>query len=374
MKLVVFGLAVSSSWGNGHATLWRALIRALARRGHHVVFFERDVPYYAAHRDLTSLQGAELVIYPSWEAVLPRARAEIASAEVAIVTSYCPDARSAAELVLAAPVQRVFYDLDTPVTLSQLDAGQPVDYLPPQGLGDFDLVLSYTGGRALDALVTRLGARHVAPLYGCVDPEVHRPAARIERYAAHASYLGTYAADRQEGLAALFLDAAARLRDRMFILGGSMYPADFPWASNIKYVPHVPPGEHPAFYGSSLLTLNVTRGAMAALGYCPSGRLFEAAACGVPVLSDRWEGLEDFFTPGEQILLAGTTDEAMEAYGRTPDELARIARAARERTLDEHTADRRVLDLERALRSTGSKVPDPHSSRHKAARSLRVGG
>lgn len=346
MKLVIFGLTISSSWGNGHATLWRGLCRALARNGHKVVFFERDVPYYALHRDLTELPGTDLRLYAGWEEALPAALREVDGADAALVTSYCPDGIAASDLVLSSDVpMRVFYDLDTPVTLERLAAGQEVPYLLPEGLGGFDLVLSYTGGRALDELRSRLGARRVAPLYGSVDPDVHRPAEPVPAFAADLSYLGTYAADRQEALARLFLKPARQLPDKRFVIGGAQYPADFPWGSNIFFVRHLPPADHPAFYASSPLTLNVTRAAMASMGYCPSGRLFEAAACGTAVLSDTWEGLSGFFEPGREILVAETTEEAIEAISRPREEIARIARAARERTLAEHTAERRAREL-----------------------------
>src|SRR4051812_7271311 len=174
MKLVIFGLTISSSWGNGHATNLRGLLSELIGRGHRVVFFERDVPYYAAHRDLHELSGGELVLYTDWETARPIARRELAEADVAITTSYCLDATGATELMLDCRVLRVFYDLDTPVTLSSLRAGDAVSYLPPEGLGIYDLVLSYTGGRALGELRSRLGARTVAALYGSVDPAEHR--------------------------------------------------------------------------------------------------------------------------------------------------------------------------------------------------------
>ena len=350
MKIVVFGLTVSSSWGNGHATLWRALARALARRGHRLVFFERDVPYYAAHRDLVELPGGELRFYRAWEDVLGAARRHIADADVAMVTSYCPDGIAAAELILSiAPGRRVFYDLDTPVTLDALRRGEPVAYIGAGGLGDFDMVLSYTGGAALDELRTRLGARRVAPLYGSVDPDVHRPVPADPRYAADLSYLGTYAQDRQDALRELFVEPARRLVAQRFLIGGALYPADFPWTPNIYFVRHVPPPDHPAFYCSSRLTLNVTRRAMAEMGYCPSGRLFEAAACGTPLVSDAWPGLERFFEPGSEILVASSAEDVTAALALGADELAAVARRARERTLDQHTADRRVDDLLAAL-------------------------
>jgi spore maturation protein CgeB len=350
MKLVIFGLTVSSSWGNGHATVWRALCRALARGGHRVVFFERDVPYYASQRDLTELPGGRLTLYADWADALPLARRHLADADVAMVTSYCPDGIAATDLVLSSPARiRTFYDLDTPVTLARLRAGERVDYLSPRGLGDFDLVLSFTGGIALEELKTRLGAKRVAPLYGSVDPEVHQPVSAVAAYRADLSYLGTYAEDRQRVLNGLFVEAARKLPQHRFVIGGALYPQDFPWTENIFFVRHLPPTEHPAFYCSSKLTLNITRHAMAQMGYCPSGRLFEAAACGVPLLSDWWEGLDAFFEPGTEILIARTTEDAVEVLQRPREELARVARSARQRVLDEHTAERRARDLEAAL-------------------------
>jgi spore maturation protein CgeB len=351
MKLVVFGLTVSSSWGNGHATLWRGLIHALARRGHRVVFFERDVSYYAAHRDLVDMPGdGTLHLYADWAETLPVARRELADADAAMVTSYCPDGPAAARLLFDSRVPvRSFYDLDTPVTLAALGQGQRPDYLPSEGLGGFDLVLSYTGGAALDELKARLGARRVAPLYGHVDPDVHRPVSAQPHYRADLSYLGTYAADRQPALEALLVEPARARPLQRFVIGGAQYPMDFPWAPNIYFVRHLPPSEHPAFFSSSRLTLNVTRAAMAAMGWCPSGRLFEAAACGCPVLTDEWEGLEAFFEPGREILVARRREDAIAVLDLSDAEVRRIGRAARERTLAEHTSERRAEELLGAL-------------------------
>ena len=349
-KIVIFGLTVSSSWGNGHATLWRALLRSLTSHGHNAVFFERDVPYYASARDLHQGLGYQLVLYRDWAEALPLAEKALRDADVGIVTSYCPDAQAASELVLSQrDVLHVFYDLDTPITLDRLDRGESVEYLPPDGFSRFDLVLSFTGGRALDELRTRLGAKRALPLYGSVDAGAHYPVAPRPHYEADLSYLGTYAADRQEGVERLFIGAARALPEKRFVLGGSMYPPEFPWADNIRFFHHVPPPEHPAFYCSSKLTLNVTRGAMASRGYCPSGRLFEAAACATPILSDTFEGLDTFFEPGKEILLARSTDEAAEALQMPPAELAKIGNAARARVLSEHTADVRARQMVEAF-------------------------
>lgn len=352
MKLVIFGLSVSSSWGNGHAVLWRALIRAFAERGHRTVFFERDVPYYAEHRDLTSLDGGRLILYDDWAEVWPRAQSELADADAGMVTSYCPDALAATELVISAPGLHVFYDLDAPVTLTRLAAGQLVDYIGPEGLAPFDLVLSYTGGSALSALRQRLSARRVAALYGSVDPRRYRPAEKPERRAA-LSYLGTYAEDRQPALEALFIEPARLRPGQRFIIGGAQYPSDFPWAANIDFARHVAPQEHPRFYAAARLTLNVTRQAMAALGWCPSGRLFEAGACAAPIISDWWEGLDEFFDPGREILVATTTEDVVAALEMSDAELAAIGAAARDRTLSDHTAERRAAELEMLLSLSG---------------------
>lgn len=356
MKLVIFGLTVSSSWGNGHATLWRGLWRALARRGHEVVFFERDVPYYARHRDVTAMPGGELVLYGEWEGIAGEARRQVEEADVAMVTSYCPDGVAAGELVLSSGAGRkVFYDLDTPVTLARLEAGEAIGYIGPEGLRGYDLVLSYTGGAALGALREKLGAGAVAPLYGSVDAAVHRRVEAVPWFRADLSYLGTYAADRQARLEQLLIEPARRLPERFFMIGGAMYPGDFPWRANIGFINHVPPGEHAAFYSSCRVQLSVTREAMARMGYCPSGRLFEAAACGVPVLTDEWEGIGAFFEVGKEILVGRSTEDAVGAVLRSDAELGRVGEAARERVMACHTADCRAVELERLL-ETGAGV------------------
>jgi spore maturation protein CgeB len=355
MKLVIFGLTYSSSWGNGHATLWRGLCSALSRQGHRVVFFERNTPYYAMNRDVFSLPGGELVIYDDWSGVQPRARCEVRDADAAIVTSYCPDALAATDLIFSEErTVSAFYDLDTPVTLSRLRHGDSVSYIGKRGLTDFDLVLSYTGGAALDALRNDLGARRVIPLYGHVDPGVHRPVEAAAGRQFALSYLGTYSADRQAALEALLTAPARERPEFRFVIGGAQYPQDFPWYPNIYFVRHLPPTDHPAFYASSRLTLNVTRQPMADLGWCPSGRLFEAAACGVAILSDVWDGLETFFTPGDEILVARDTADALAALELSDTEIQRVAMAARERTLAAHTSEQRARELIGALSTPAS--------------------
>ena len=357
MQVVIFGLTVSSSWGNGHATLWRSLIKAMLRRGHGVTFFEKDVPYYAAERDLTELPaGGRLRLYSALDDVSEEARRALAEADLAMCTSFCPDGPRAAEMICeSAAGIKAFYDLDTPVTLAGVEAGAAVGYLPEGGLGAFDVVLSYTGGRALTELKSRLGARVVAPLYGSVDPENHYPVEAREEFRAALSYLGTYAEDRQEALARLLLEPAAQLPEQRFLIGGAQYPESFPWASNVGFVRHVAPPLHPAFFCSGRATLNITRGVMARYGYCPSGRLFEAAACGAPLLTDGWKGLDSFFAPGTEVLRVETAEEVVAALGLSDAELRRMAEAARARTLAEHTGECRVVELEAICNSVVSQ-------------------
>ncbi|MDB6057475.1 MAG: hypothetical protein JWO95_1319 [Verrucomicrobiales bacterium] len=365
MKIVIFGLTISSSWGNGHATLWRGLIRALHARGHQVTFFERDVPYYAAHRDLADAEFVDLVLYSDWETIRKAAENTCADADVAMVTSYCPDGIAATEVVLSSRAGlKTFYDLDTPITLDRLSRGEELQYIGPNGLRGYDLGFSYTGGSALHELKSQLGAKRTVPLYGSVDPANHFRIAPCDRFRCDLSYLGTYAADRQEALVQLFIEPARQLPSKRFLIGGAQYPQEFPWTDNIFFVRHMPPPDHPAFFSSSRLTLNITRKAMAQMGHCPSGRLFEAAACGTPLLSDNWQGLDEFFTPGKEIIIARETDEAIQALELSDAELSRIAGAAYERTFDEHTAARRAMEFESLLANTPSQ---PRPTAHAVA-------
>ena len=367
MRFVIFGLTVSSSWGNGHATTWRGVLKALHRAGHSVTFFERDVPYYAAERDLPAPAFCELVLYDDWTGVLPRARSALAGADVAIVTSYCADGLAACRLVLdQAGALRVFYDIDTPVTLAELSAqgiatATGARYLTPDLIPEFDLYLSFTGGPLLDQLTTVWRARRVAPLYCSVDPEVHSPTEPSAEFRCSLGYLATYSADRQPGLDRFLITPARRRPRETFVVVGSLYPAEIEWPPNVKRGWHLAPSEHAAFYCANRITLNVTRQAMVQDGYSPSVRLFEAASCGTPILSDWWPGLDEFFRPGEEILLARTSADAEAALDSSDAELTRLARAARERTLAAHTCDVRARELvaacEAALSGTEAARP-----------------
>ena len=345
MKFTIFGLTISSAWGNGHATPYRGLLRALHRRGHDIDFFEKDVPYYARHRDFSSCDFCNLVLYSNWDEIRDRALRAAGESDVVMAASYCPEgARINDEVLKLCGPLRVFYDLDTPVTLEQLANGD-VEYLRADQISGFDLYLSFTGGKVLDKLEQHWGAQCVRTLHGSVDPEVHARTQPIADFACDLSYMGTYAADRQPNLEALFLEPARRSPEREFVLAGSLYPWDWSWPANVRRFDHVAPENHAALFSSSRCSLNITRQQMAQNGYCPSGRFFEAAACGTPILTDWWDGLDAFFMPGEELLVVESADDVLSALGRSDHELSRMAARARERTLAEHTAENRANEL-----------------------------
>jgi spore maturation protein CgeB len=345
LKITIFGLTLSSSWGNGHATPYRALIKALHERGAEVTFYEKDVPYYARHRDFTSCEYCRLVLYENWDCIRPRALREARDSDVVITASYCPDGADISDDVLefCEPL-RVFYDLDTPITLNKLVSGT-VDYLRREQIPEFDLYLSFTGGKVLQRLQHEFAASCIGTLYGCVDPDIyHRIPARND-FACTLSYMGTYASDRQQKLDDLLFEPARRLPERNFLLAGSLYPEPCEWPSNVRTLEHISPQEHPALFSSSRATLNVTRKAMAESGYCPSGRFFEAAACGTPIFSDNWEGLDAFFDVDQELCVVNSADDVISSLALSDSELSRLAERARQRTLDEHTGRHRAQQL-----------------------------
>jgi spore maturation protein CgeB len=345
VKITIFGLTLSSSWGNGHATPYRAILRALHRRGHEITFYEKNVEYYYWRRDFASCDYCALVLYSSWKEVRKQALAEASESDAVIVGSYCPDGALISDdiLSLSRPLH-VFYDLDTPITLANLNS-QSLDYIRSDQMSSFDLYLSFTGGEVLSELASRWNVSNPRPLYGCVDPDVHARVPVREEFRCDLSYMGTYAADRQHKLHELLISPARIMHNASFIAAGSLYPAEWAWPPNVRHYDHVPPADHPALYSSSRATLNITRDGMARYGYCPSGRFFEAAACGSPILSDWFCGLESFFRPNEELLIVHEAADVISALNSTDHELQQIAARARERTLAEHTGDVRAEQL-----------------------------
>jgi spore maturation protein CgeB len=349
LNLVFIGLSLSSSWGNGHATTYRALLKALAARGHDILFLEQDRDFYAAHRDLADPQFCRLELYKV-VADLARFRTEIANADAVIVGSYVADGIEAGRFVQAhARGVTGFYDIDTPVTLASLARGA-CDYLEPALMPGYDLYFSFTGGPTLELLERKWHSPLAQALYCSVDPELYHPVPAVRIY--DLGYLGTYSDDRQPMLDALLIEPARRAPHLRFIVAGPQYPASIDWPENVTRIDHVGPDDHPAFYASCRYTLNVTRADMVAAGYSPSVRLFEAAACGTPIISDFWEGLESFFQPGEEIVIARSADGVLARLLATYEsERKAMSLAARAQVLDNHTSMHRAVEFETALRS-----------------------
>jgi spore maturation protein CgeB len=355
VKIVIFGLSITSSWGNGHATTFRALARALRSRGHRIVFFEKDVEWYASNRDMPEPPFCDVRLYDSWSDILRSVRTELRDADVAMVGSYFPDGLAAtAEVFDSRTPVRTFYDIDTPITVAALRSGG-ADYLQPKQVSGFDVYFSFTGGPLLQELEVKFGAPIATPLYCSFDPEKYRFAPVRPEYRCDFSYMGTYAEDRQAKIEQLFCAPARNLRDKKFLLAGPQYPENLSWPENVDHIVHVDPQSHASFYSSSRMTLNVTRREMVLAGYSPSVRLFEAAACGTTIISDTWKGLDTFLSPGKEILLAESTQDVVSYLTEIDSaEVAAIGRRARERVLAEHTAERRAIEFETAIQSVKS--------------------
>jgi spore maturation protein CgeB len=363
LDIMMFGLSITSSWGNGHATTYRALVKALAARGHRITFLERDVPWYRDNRDLTSSPYCRIALYDSLRQVSEQYGSMLASADVVLLGSFVPDGAALGDWITStARGVTVFYDIDTPVTLSKL-ANNSAEYISPQLVPRFNLYLSFTGGPALQLITGIYGSPRARPLYCAVDIEVHKPEEVPSQWSL--GYIGTYCEDRQALLEQLLIEPARQMPEHRFVVVGAQYPDKLIWPENVRHIEHLPPDSHSKFYCSLDYALNLTRQQMAAAGYSPSVRLFEAAACGVPIISDRWPGIEEFFVPGREILLANSTADIVRILSRSrPSRRRNIATAARERVLKNHTAEIRAIEFEQYV---GESISPPSSVRRVEA-------
>jgi spore maturation protein CgeB len=352
--MVFLGLSITSSWGNGHATTYRALLRELTTRGHNVLFLERDVPWYAKNRDMEQPPFVKTELYRSVDDLKQRFRKVIEGAETVIVGSYVPEGVIIGEWVIeTAKGIKAFYDIDTPVTLSKL-LRREHQYITPQLVGKYDLYLSFAGGPILDQIEQVFGSPMSRPLYCSVSSEQYYPE-RTETVF-DLGYMGTYSADRHEALNKMLIWPAIKWRKGKFIVAGPQYPQDQKWPENVTYVEHIAPGGHRQFYCSQKFTLNITRNDMLMAGYAPSVRLFEAAACGTAIISDYWEGLGTFFRFGEEILISSTTEHTLRYLTDVSDkERIAIGENARKRVLAEHMASHRAEQLECYIKEAKDK-------------------
>lgn len=352
LDVVILGLSITSSWGNGHATTYRGLVRALEERGHRVLFLERDVPWYADNRDLPAPPYGRTALYEDLDDLRDRFTAAVRRADAVIVGSYVPEGAAVGEWATgAARGLRAFYDIDTPVTLARL-AEEECEYLTPRLIPRYDLYLSFTGGPTLRRLERAYGAPKARALYCSVDPAHYYPEKTLKD-ACDLGYMGTYSADRQPPLQRLLVEPARRWSNGRFLVAGPQYPDTIDWPANVERVEHLPPAAHRRFYNRQRFTLNVTRADMVRAGYAPSVRLFEAAACATPIISDYWEGLDTFFAFGKEILISRSPEETLHYLRKLPEEERRaIGARARRRILTEHTTARRAEELEGYLLET----------------------
>ena len=345
LRIVILGLSITSSWGNGHATTYRGLVRELTARGHDVIFLERDVEWYASNRDLPRPPHGRTALYHHFGELKRRFTAHVREADLVIVGSYVPEGAKVGEWVTrTAHGVTAFYDIDTPVTLARLARGE-VEYLTPALIPRYHLYLSFTGGPTLERLEQTYGAQAARALYCAVDPAIYHPEPVELRW--DLGYMGTYSADRQRGLTHLLMEPARLWWEGRFAVAGPQYPRAIRWPANVRRIDHLPPARHRGFYNAQRFTLNLTRADMIVAGFSPSVRLFEAAACGTPIISDAWNGIETVLTPGSEVLLARSAADVL-GYVRDLSEEERLAIGARAqaRILAEHTAAHRAEELE----------------------------
>lgn len=343
LNIIIAGLSLSSSWGNGHATTYRSLIKGLCQEGHEVTFLEREVEWYSSNRDLNSSPYCKLQFYDDLDEMKNRFAALVRQADLVIVGSYLKEGVEIGEWVLEqAQGITAFYDIDTPVTMDKLQK-KDYEYITPDLIPQYDLYLSFSGGTVLDRLEKEYGANRARPLYCSVDTELYYPQEDPIKW--QLGYLGTYSADRQPMLDTLLLNTAEHQPHDSFVVAGPQYPSDISWPPNVERIEHLPPKDHRSFYNQQAFTLNVTRSAMVDAGYSPSVRLFEAAACGTPIISDYWKGLKQFFVPGKEILVADSTHDVQRYLNYSEEEKALVSRRARQKVLDNHTSRARAKQL-----------------------------
>ncbi|MGV8092612.1 MAG: glycosyltransferase [Mangrovibacterium sp.] len=345
MNITILGLSVTSSWRNDHATIYRSLIKGLYQRGHNVTFLERDVPRYAPGRDMYAAEYCTINLYSSLGELKRRYATEIWKADLVIVGSYVPDGVEVGKWVIStARGLKAFYDIDTPVTLAKLRL-HDYEYIHPDLIPQYDLYLSFSGGPVLEVFMKEYGSPAAKPLYCSVDPDLYFPDMYANRW--DLGYLGTYSDDRQSSLQRLMIDAALKWDAGKFVVAAPQYPGTVKWSANVERIEHLALPEYNKFYNQQRFTLSITRRDMISMGYSPSVRLFEAAACKVPVISDYWEGLDRFFREGREILIARSAADTIRYLKELTEKERRvIAENARGRVLSEHTGEHRAGELE----------------------------
>jgi spore maturation protein CgeB len=358
MRIAFFGSSLVSAYWNGACTYYRGIVRALDARGHRVTFYEPDAFDRQAHRDIDDPEWAEVVVYePRDERAVREVVAGAAGADVVVKASGVGVFDAVLEDAVAqleGPEARIFWDVDAPATLASMegDAESALRELIPA----YDMVFTYGGGQpVIDRYLAR-GARSCTPIYNALDPATHHPAPPRPDLACDLAFLGNRLPDREARVEEFFFRAAEALPEHSFLLGGNGWEDRVAGLGNVRYLGHVAPGDHNALNRSALAVLNVSRESMAANGWSPATRVFEAAGAGACLITDAWQGVEDFLTPGTEVLVARNGAEVAELLAGLDPELARaIGEAALERALAEHTYDRRAEQVEAILAGVAAR-------------------
>ena len=351
MRIAFFGSSLVSSYWNGAATYYRGLLRALAERGHRVTFFEPDAFDRQAHRDMADPDWCEVVVYQPDPLACARALRAARAADLVVKASGVGVLDSFLEeavLELKRPNRLVvFWDVDAPATLERV-THDPSDAFKPL-VPRYDAIFTYGGGVPVIKAYRAIGARLCRPIYNALDPATHFPVAADPRFRADLGFLGNRLPDREQRVAEFFLKPAALLPDREFLLGGAGWPGS-QLPPNVRAIGHVGTGDHNAFNCSATAVLNIARDSMARVGFSPATRVFEAAGAGACLITDAWDGIEEFFAPGKEILVARDGDAvAALVQELAPERAASIGMATRRTALARHTYAARALEVEQVL-------------------------
>jgi spore maturation protein CgeB len=356
MKIAFYGSSLLSSYWNGAATYYRGLLSDLARRGYSITFYEPDAFDRQKHRDIEPPEWAEVKVYLATEEAMRSVVAEAAKADVVVKASGVGvfDNELLEGIVAASRPDaiRIFWDVDAPATLAELRENP--DHPLHRTMTALDLVLTYGGGPPVIAAYEGFGARRCIPIYNACDPSTHHPVPADTRFKADLSFLGNRLPDREARVEQFFLEPAARLPNRSFLIGGNGWETKgIP--SNVRHIGHVYTRDHNAFNTSPLAVLNIARDSMASTGYSPATRVFEAAGAGACLITDAWVGLELFLKEGEEVLVARDGRDVADHVEALTSERARaIGEAARARIMAEHTYTRRGAEVDRILREEAS--------------------
>jgi spore maturation protein CgeB len=362
MNIAFFGSSLVSAYWNGAATYYRGMIRALAGRGHRVTFYEPDAYGRQQHRDMADPDWARVVVYSAdGTDAVRRCLRDAEGADVIVKASGVgafDELLEAAVPAMKTPANLVaFWDVDAPATLDRM-RDNPADPFRPL-VSQYDVVLTYGGGGPVVAAYEAAGARRCVPVYNALDPSTHHPVPPDPRFACDLGFLGNRLPDREARVEEFFLRAASALRDRAFLIGGNGWH-DKSMPANVRDVGHVFTADHNAFNCTPLAVLNVNRDSMARYGFSPATRVFEAAGAGACLITDAFVGVETFFAPGEEILVAVDGDEVAEhVRSLAPRRARQIGQAALKHALAEHTYDHRAALVEDVLEGRGESRHTP---------------